>query len=352
MTELRFERIKSILFIHHMLAMGEVILLIPLFETVMQNLPDASLSIIAKRYACNFLRTLPYFKNVIDLESFGCYKEKTKLYRLIKPSSFLLKNRYDLIVWRGDRRFPHYRLMKTALFSHPFTPRLAFGPLLAKYVDENKHVLDVYKEVLKEIGFEIKGNFKPHLNITPEAKKWAERFLTEKKVDITKDKIIGICPKSNLSIKNWSKKHLKELIEVLLKKKFKVLLFTTEKLDFNENKVIPIGILPFDYLKAVIKHCHVFISVDTGPMHVASAVGVPVIAIFGPTSGKMFGPYGEKKAILQKHKTCPYYQPTSLLSPYLPPQRCYVEDKCLLKKTPCTDLITPKEVLNALEEFV
>jgi len=350
--KLNFEKIKSVLFIHHMLAMGEVILLIPLFETVRQNLPNASLSIMAKRYACNFLKTLPYFKNVIDLESFGCYKEKTKLYRLIKLSSFLFKNHYDLIVWRGDRRFPHYRLIKTALFSQPFSQKLAFGPLLAKYVDENKHVLDVYKKVLREVGFRIKNNFRPHLNITPEAKKWAERFLEEKKVDIVKDKIIGICPKSNLSIKNWSKKHLKELLNVLLKKKFKVLLFSTEKFDFNENKIIQIGNLPFDYLKAVIKQCHVFISVDTGPMHIASTVGVPVIAIFGPTSGKMFGPYSEKKIILQKQKTCPYYQPISFFSPCLASQKCYTEDKCLLQKTSCTDLITPKEVLDALKELI
>ncbi len=56
---------------------------------------------------------------------------------------------------------------------------------------------------------------------------------------------------------------------------------------------------------ALIQRCHVFITPDTGPMHMAIALGVPLIGLFCPTNVEDTGPLGYDKAvILKKEKTC------------------------------------------------
>jgi heptosyltransferase-2 len=57
-------------------------------------------------------------------------------------------------------------------------------------------------------------------------------------------------------------------------------------------------------LMAVIKRCAVLVTNDTGPMHIASAIGVPVVAIFGPTDWRTTSPYGEEHALLRHPVDC------------------------------------------------
>ena len=57
-------------------------------------------------------------------------------------------------------------------------------------------------------------------------------------------------------------------------------------------------------LMAVIKRCAVLVTNDTGPMHIASALGVPVVAIFGPTDWRTTSPAGEGHALLRHPVDC------------------------------------------------
>jgi ADP-heptose:LPS heptosyltransferase len=57
-------------------------------------------------------------------------------------------------------------------------------------------------------------------------------------------------------------------------------------------------------LSALLEHVDLFIGGDTGPMHIASAMGTPVVAIFGPKDPAIYGPYGEKRLIVRKDLPC------------------------------------------------
>lgn len=54
----------------------------------------------------------------------------------------------------------------------------------------------------------------------------------------------------------------------------------------------------------VIRHAQFVISNDSGPMHVAAALNIPVFAIFGPTDSRRTGPYGEGHVIIREDVTC------------------------------------------------
>jgi ADP-heptose:LPS heptosyltransferase len=57
-------------------------------------------------------------------------------------------------------------------------------------------------------------------------------------------------------------------------------------------------------LGELFRRCRVFLSVDTGPMHLASAVGAPVVALFGPKDPRIYGPYFGRSAVVEKPLEC------------------------------------------------
>ncbi|MBI5755965.1 MAG: lipopolysaccharide heptosyltransferase II [Nitrospirae bacterium] len=85
-------------------------------------------------------------------------------------------------------------------------------------------------------------------------------------------------------------------------------------------------------LMAMIKHCRLFITNDSGPMHIAAALGVPVVAIFGSTDPSKTSPLGEQHIVIKKDIAC---SPCFL-------RKCY---KDLL----CMDLISVDDVMEGVE---
>lgn len=84
-------------------------------------------------------------------------------------------------------------------------------------------------------------------------------------------------------------------------------------------------------LAAVLKSCHFLVTNDTGPMHLAAAVGTPVVAIFGPTDPVTTAPFGHNHILVRQAVPC---------SPCL-------ERTCPRHDQYCLDLVTVSAVLDA-----
>ena len=87
-------------------------------------------------------------------------------------------------------------------------------------------------------------------------------------------------------------------------------------------------------LAAVLEACDVVVTGDTGPMHIAVAVGTPTIALFGSTNPDRTGPYGKRNVVLDMHLSC---------SP------CYRRPTCE-GRVDCMRDITPDAVMSAITE--
>ena len=57
-------------------------------------------------------------------------------------------------------------------------------------------------------------------------------------------------------------------------------------------------------LMAVVKRCRLLITNDTGPMHIAAAFGVPIVAVFGPTDSRTTAPYGQERSVVREPVDC------------------------------------------------
>jgi heptosyltransferase-2 len=77
-------------------------------------------------------------------------------------------------------------------------------------------------------------------------------------------------------------------------------------------------------LPGVLSQCHLFIGNDSGVMHVAAAVGLPVVGIFGPTDPLGTAPMTSRRAIVQEK---PYCSPCFL-------RRCPTDHRCMTRIAP------------------
>lgn len=86
----------------------------------------------------------------------------------------------------------------------------------------------------------------------------------------------------------------------------------------------------------LIRRADVFVTGDTGPMHIAAAMGTPIVALFGPANPVRTGPYTERATVIQRALAC---------SP------CYARDCCPLGHAapPCMTGIEVEEVFQAVE---
>jgi heptosyltransferase-2 len=81
------------------------------------------------------------------------------------------------------------------------------------------------------------------------------------------------------------------------------------------------AMLPLLHLAGLISRCALFVTNDSGPMHLAAALGVPVVALFGPTDASATGPLGDGHVIIRKDADC---APCGM-------RECPVDHRCMME---------------------
>ena len=99
-------------------------------------------------------------------------------------------------------------------------------------------------------------------------------------------------------------------------------------------------------LAALLGRALLVLSVDSGPLHLAVAQGIPTVQLFGPTDPRIFGPWGihERHIVLASRQRCP-------TCPAIPCGRLDFSPQELADH-PCVRLITEQQVLEAVDKLV
>jgi lipopolysaccharide heptosyltransferase II len=145
--------------------------------------------------------------------------------------------------------------------------------------------------------------------VTETDRRFAESFLQEAGV-AENDTLIGFNPGASRESKRWdAAKFAQVMDEVVQRHHAKALVFggpsdvgQCEKvLSLTRAPLISaVGKTTLKQFAALAQRCHVFVTCDTGPMHVAAAMNVPVVAIYCPTEPKRITPYGERHIVLPR----------------------------------------------------
>jgi ADP-heptose:LPS heptosyltransferase len=151
---------------------------------------------------------------------------------------------------------------------------------------------------------------KKHLGFSNTATEKIDKLFIERGFIVGKDLIVGISASAGNKIKKWSAKSFAEVAVYLYQKYHAKLLIIGGKGDLGETaemlsflpKDIPVcntvDRLSVDELKALISKLSLFVSVDTGPIYIAEAFGVPTVDIVGPMDEREQPPIGEKHKVV------------------------------------------------------
>lgn len=140
----------------------------------------------------------------------------------------------------------------------------------------------------------------PRLHVTPEEEQFATQTLEDRGIQ-QGEFLIGIHPGARSLVRQWGEENFSALSK-RMEAQFpvKIVWFQDPKQGSSipeSNQPQPLS-LPLREFMAVLGKCQLFICNDSGPMHIATALGVPVVAVFGPTEPTWFGPIGEENHIV------------------------------------------------------
>ncbi len=211
------------------------------------------------------------------------------------------------------------------------------------------HAVDWYLAVLPPLGVPVHKNFQWLPDRPQIAGDVNQKWFSENSSLITHhSKLILLQPGARWKNKRWPVKYFHELVRSLAEKfpaaRFAVLGGKDDAplgeiiLQAAPDKVLNLcGATSLPEMIEIIRRGDLLITNDTGPMHVAAALGKPLVALFGPTEPRRTGPYGQLENVLRLALPC---------SPCLS-ARCAIEekDKCLRDLSPATVLTRVEKLL-------
>jgi ADP-heptose:LPS heptosyltransferase len=164
---------------------------------------------------------------------------------------------------------------------------------------QNPHFSNRWLRLLQTLGKRPVVR-EPRLQITPSERESAERRLAKCGIQ-NGDLVIGIHPGARSSIRQWGEHNFKILAQRLQTEfSVKTVWFREPgQIETIENDPQCCSLsLPLRGFMGALTQCRLLICNDSGPMHIATALGVPVVAIFGPTEPAWFGPLGQNNRIV------------------------------------------------------
>ncbi|MCX5712746.1 MAG: lipopolysaccharide heptosyltransferase II, partial [Candidatus Omnitrophica bacterium] len=296
---------------------GDVVLSTPVLKGLRENFPQAYIAMMVSPYAKDIVEGNPFVDEVITYDKDAKHKswfESMKFSRNLKKRGFDLAlilhpiNRAHLITYFSG-------IKKRVGFDRKFGFLLTDRIKHAKQ-EGQKHELEYNLDFLRYLGIEPQDK-KLFMPIKPESEAWVKQMFEKEGIN-SSDKLLAVHAAASCPSKVWPAERFARVADKLAASRgLKVIIVSGPK-DINiSNEVAKLmrtpainlaGKTSVSQLASVLKRCCIFISNDSGPVHIASAVGTPVVSIFGRNqkglSPKRWGPVGERDKVLHKKTDC------------------------------------------------
>ncbi len=308
-----FKKVRRIL-VRGVNWVGDTILSYPTVQRLKTAFPDSHLAILIPHHLIDLWKTFPYVDEIIPFEK----KEGLEsVWRDWKLSHSLRKGRYDLavILPRSFRSALQIYLARIPIRIGYKEGRSFFltYPIERKGEVLRIHRIHYYQRLIEplEVPEEVSS---PKLFLREEDRSWAEQFLRNLGL-LNRKVLIGLNPGATYGLaKCWPPSRFGELGRRLFEN-WNASLFL-----FGRREEQPIAKEILNHLKgegidltgrtdllqlaALLERCDLLVTNDTGTMHMATAVGTPVVAIFGSTDVNTTGPWGDRHKVIKKDLPC------------------------------------------------
>ncbi len=321
----KFKDIKKVLVIKFR-HIGDVLLTSPAIRALKENFPDADICVLVNSGTEEVLSGNPniselmvFDRKIKKLPALRKYMKEIAFYKEIRAKgfdmavdltggdraaivSFISGARYRLALHPGRQGFAG----KRRLYTH-----------LAR-IDSQKHMVLQNLDIIGQFGIATK-NTDLDFFIPEEASLLIHAIFKKNNIS-GGDTVVHIHPTSRWMWKCWDDKYMAEIFSWMVDKGMKVVRTSAPVdkeietagriLSFVPDDLVSKGILnlcgrtSIKELAAISDAADLFFGVDSAPMHIAAAVRTPVIALFGPTNEKVWGPFGKEHIVLSKDFEC------------------------------------------------
>lgn len=332
------EYIHKIMFVN-IAHIGDIVVSTPVTRALKAAYPHAEIDVLTSPLSKKAVQHNPFISNIFVYDIDNWQQDRIKLLKLVQ---LLQRQKYDLaltpcygtvdpmMVWLCGAK---YRAGFDTYGGVKFLTHVTHLP----GIDDIRHETEKQLEVLTVLDIAAQDSSIVFCYTDKEAASLHQKLeLTHKKP------LVLLCPFSSDSQKDWPITNCTALLQQLTKLAHCYLIGShtalpkLRQINAAANNIAEVlaGSLTLGELAALINKADLFITVDTGPLHIAQAFQTPVLALFGPTDPRVWGPRGCHDFILQTLKKCApcWHKPDSL------------KNSCV--KNECMEQISAADVLQ------
>jgi heptosyltransferase-2 len=318
---------------------GDAIMALPALRAVRKKFPDARIAIVARPYVADVYRDQRICDEFIPYDAKGEHHGVRGRERL---AAQLRVNRFEVALLLQNAFEAAWLAWRAGIPERIGYARDGRSPLLTKAIKVPKtgeipsHEKFYYLELLHRAGWIDQLQDEPliTLHVSDLARRRAAQILLNEGSSPNAIRIAVGAGASYGSAKCWPPRRFARVLnEIHLQADSDIILFGTPTeaavsdviaADLRRAPIDLTGKTSIADLPALLSQCQIFLGNDSGAMHVAAAVGLPVVAIFGPTDPFGTAPVTPRSTIVQQ---TPFCSPCFL-------RRCPIDHRCMTAVTP------------------
>jgi lipopolysaccharide heptosyltransferase II len=319
--------------------LGDVILTLPVLDKLCEVFPDCRVDYITKTQYSPIIECHPAIGRIFTFKS-------GNEFRALAGEVF--KNRYDYFIdlqANFRSRFIGFRISnaKTIRYKKRRLARelIVRRPGLGLSVE---HTVKAYLKTFQKIGIEAEIK-PPILHLPSEAIDFARGYYSD--FGLNNKTVVALCPGARHHEKKWPWENYRDLAQRLFElPDIAVLVFSAASdnlpgdFGITNSRLFQARDLTLTMVAALLSRCRAGVTNDSGLMHLANSVGVPVVAIFGPTNPRLgFAPTLQGSRVLCDNVAC---SPCSL----------HGQRKCHQPRKICFDNITSERVFSEVKHIL
>lgn len=277
-------------------AIGDLLHMTPVIRALKGIYPDAGITImVSSRVTATLFANNPMVDEVVIFDKKGEQKSwggVLKLWKRLRPK------RFDLVLNYQRSNVKGWALVTAAIPCRVLVYHKTRGKVI--------HAIEDHLRPLAPLGVDPKTAGRSLDFFPSEAEKaYAERFVSENA--LAGRRLVAFNPGTSAENKCWPIGRFAELGDRLVREHGLEVVVVGSRdeaplaaaiREGMKEKVHDLCGCTLGELAALLEHCEFLVTGDTGPMHMAAAVGTPVLALYGPISPVRSGPVGEGHRIL------------------------------------------------------
>ncbi len=349
-------QIKKILIVRFF-GFGNLVLAFPTIKKISELFPDAKICLLTINKNKHLYDAVDFVDKTVYI---NVYSVKDFVFSLLRVFFYLRREKFDMAV-----DFEIYAYISTfIIYMCGIKKRVGYrmkgylrSPLYTTAVEynDNQHITRTFYDLAVTLGAEKKEQVELiELHGSEKDRDVVGEFLSKNAIG-KRDRLVGIHVGSgeNFINRRWPERNFARVADHLMENYHAKILFTGTKaertlidntikeMESDKNQVVVADMFNLIQLAYLIKQCKIYFCTDTGPLHLAIAMGVPTISFFGPNTPRLYGPPSNKKHL--------YFYENVSCSPCITNYNAKMS-KC--QKPICLTNISAQRVIDTLNVFI